>query len=179
MTSQKKHISYFTYYKENTYTKLNIWTRKQSRKKSGEYHDWVMRNYPHPVQWGWRLHACTKKAAYQPPDRYGICSYGWMWISYKMSGYLRLICKIVSSDLAQASRLLYQQKKITKQFFCIIIALTNRSFKWSTQFENGCITWLHWQAGVGASQQKTSMYFTINHWLDNDELWVCLIPRYP
>ena len=61
---------------------------------------------------------------------------GWMWISYKMSGYLRLICKIVSSNLAQASRLLYQQKKITKQFFCIIIALTNRSFKWSTQFEN-------------------------------------------
>ena len=39
VTSQKKHISYFTYYKENTYTKLNIWTRKQSRKKSGEYHD--------------------------------------------------------------------------------------------------------------------------------------------
>jgi Uri superfamily endonuclease len=32
-------------------------------------------------------------------------------ISYKMSGYLRLISKIISSDLAQASRLLYQQKK--------------------------------------------------------------------
>jgi hypothetical protein len=29
-----------------------------------------------------------------------------------MSGYLRLIWKIISSDLAQASRLLYQQKKI-------------------------------------------------------------------